>query len=192
LLVGIAGRERLPRERVAFQEKDISDMVQHYGLELVPALPCASGDTVLEAVLNPSGETYWKMMYKGSCQEIFFISTLEKAQDFVQAMYKVIDGLGYPSSEMGVYVQPVHQGSSCHIEFDLPFDRSNSKELARMQDVYQKASAEMNNQGAYFSRPYGIWSEMAFNRDARSTEAIKKIKGIFDPNNILNPGKLCF
>jgi FAD/FMN-containing dehydrogenase len=33
---------------------------------------------------------------------------------------------------------------------------------------------------------------MAFNRDAASTIALKKIKGIFDPNNVMNPGKLCF
>jgi len=31
-----------------------------------------------------------------------------------------------------------------------------------------------------------------YNRDARNKQMIRTIKGIFDPNNILNPGKLCF
>lgn len=30
------------------------------------------------------------------------------------------------------------------------------------------------------------------NRDAATVTALKKIKAIFDPNNIMNPGKLCF
>jgi FAD/FMN-containing dehydrogenase len=61
-----------------------------------------------------------------------------------------------------------------------------------MKGLYVKASEELLKQGAYFSRPYGIWANMAFNRDAQTTAVLKKIKGIFDPNNIMNPGKLCF
>ena len=38
----------------------------------------------------------------------------------------------------------------------------------------------------------GIWADMAYNRDAQTTILLKKVKGLFDPNNVLNPGKLCF
>ena len=192
LLVGIAGRARLPEERVAYQEKDLSEMAQRYGLKMVPAVPGASGDEALRAILNPSPEPYWKLRYKGGCQDIFFLSTLEKSPEFVKAMYTVAKSQGYPTSEIGVYIQPIHQGASCHIEFNLPFDRNNPRELNRMKELYTKASEELLRQGAYYSRPYGIWAEMAFNRDAQSTIAIKKIKGIFDPKNVMNPGKLCF
>jgi FAD/FMN-containing dehydrogenase len=33
---------------------------------------------------------------------------------------------------------------------------------------------------------------MAYNRDAQTTTVLKKIKDIFDPNHVMNPGKLCF
>ena len=192
LLVGIAGRADLAEERVAYQEKDIAEMAQKDGLQLVPAVPGANGSEVLEAVLSPSKEPYWKLNYKGARQDIFFLNTLEHAPSFVEAMYGVAEALGYPTSDIGVYIQPVQQGASCHIEFDLPFNRNNPRELNRMQELYLKASEEMLKQGAYYSRPYGIWADMAYNRDAQTTLNLKKIKGIFDPNNILNPGKLCF
>jgi hypothetical protein len=129
LLVGVAGRERLPQERVAYQEKDISEMAQKYGLQLLPAVPGASGVEVLKAILNPCGEPYWKLAFKGGCQDIFFLNTLEKASEFVKTMYTAAEALGYPTSEIGIYIQPVHQGASCHFEFNLPFDRNNPAEV---------------------------------------------------------------
>jgi FAD/FMN-containing dehydrogenase len=192
LLVGIAGRERLPEERVAFQEKDLSEMAQQQGLRFVPSLRGTSGDQVLEAILTPSQEPYWKLGYTEGCLEIFFLSTLEKAPLFVKAMHSIAENHGYPSSEIGMYIQPVHQGASCHIEFNLPFNRNNPGEVNRMKELYSNSSEELLRQGAYYSRPYGMWSSLAFNRDAQSTRVIKKIKGIFDPRNVMNPGKLCF
>jgi FAD/FMN-containing dehydrogenase len=192
LLVGIAGRDTLPEEKVAYQEKDISEMAQKDGLQLLPAVPGASGDEVLQAILNPSPEPYWKLRYKGGCQDIFFLTTLEKTPEFVNTMYGVAESFGYPTSEIGMYIQPVHQGASCHCEFDIPFDRNNPREVSRIKDLYTRASEELLQKGAYYSRPYGIWADMAFNRDAQTTAVLKKVKGIFDPNNIMNPGKLCF
>jgi FAD/FMN-containing dehydrogenase len=33
---------------------------------------------------------------------------------------------------------------------------------------------------------------MIMNRDGASVEMLKNLRQIFDPNNIMNPGKLCF
>ena len=46
--------------------------------------------------------------------------------------------------------------------------------------------------GAFFSRPYGETAGMIINRDAATAAALKKVKAIVDPENIMNPGKLCF
>jgi FAD/FMN-containing dehydrogenase len=192
LLIGIAGRDMLPEERVEYQQKDISEMAQKYGLQLLPAVPGANGTETLNAILNPCAGTFWKIAYKGAGQDLFFLNTLENAPRFVKAMEKLADGHSYPASQIGVYIQPVQQGASCHIEFNLPFDRTSPQESSKVRGIYEEASREMQKRGAYYSRPYGIWSPLAFNSDVQSTIALKKIKGIFDPNNIMNPGKLCF
>ncbi len=192
VLVTIAGRDILPGERVEFQQKDISDIAQQLGLKLVPEIPGARNSEVVQAVFNPSKEPYWKLGFKGGCQDIFFLTTLDKTPGFVKAMYAVAENERYPASEIGVYLQPVHQGASCHCEFQLPYDLENTAGTARMREFYRRASEEMLRQGAYFSRPYGIWADMAYNRDARTTDVLRKLKGLFDPNNVMNPGKLCF
>ena len=50
----------------------------------------------------------------------------------------------------------------------------------------------MANRGAFFTRPYGIWADLAFERDPQSAYLLNRVKEIFDPNGIMNPGKLCF
>ena len=50
----------------------------------------------------------------------------------------------------------------------------------------------MMNQGAFFSRPYGTWPEMIRDQYAENVTALRKIKKIFDPNDVMNPGKLFF
>ncbi len=46
--------------------------------------------------------------------------------------------------------------------------------------------------GASFHRPYGLLAEMRYGRDAAVTGALRKIKRLFDPNRVMNPGKLCY
>jgi FAD/FMN-containing dehydrogenase len=192
VLVGIAGREELPEERVEFQEKDISEIAEGYGLELMAAVPGAVGEQVLKVILNPSREPYWKYVYKGDCQDIFFISTLDKAPGFVKTISSVAEALDYPTPDIGVYLQPRHQGVNCHCEFSLPYDPDNAKEVSRIQTLYTRASEALAGAGAFYTRPYGIWSDMSFEKDPQSTALLKQIKKIFDPNGIMNPGKLCF
>jgi hypothetical protein len=192
IIIGIAGRSYLPQERVDFQEKDVTAIVQQFGLKLMSAVPGARGEQVLDALLNPSRVPYWKLGYKGGCQDIFFLTTLNRTPEFIKTMYIIAEGLGYSPLEIGIYVQPLQQGVCCHLEFSLPYNPGNQREVTRVRELFTKASDTLLKQGAFFSRPYGIWADMEYNRAAQTTILLKKVKGIFDPNHVLNPGKLCF
>ena len=48
-----------------------------------------------------------------------------------------------------------------------------------MKELYIKASEELLKQGAYYSRPYGIWADMAFNRDAQTTMCLEEDQRYF-------------
>jgi FAD/FMN-containing dehydrogenase len=191
-VVGISGGQILPDERVEAQENDIQDLAQQFGLKMVPAVEgCRAGD-LLELILRPSTEPYWKLNYKGGSQEIFFLTTLDKTPGFITTMYSAASDHQYPIPDIGVYLQPVHQGVGCHCEFLLPFDRENQAEVIRTEALFRDASHRLFKQKAYFSRPYGIWADKVYNADARTMIVTKKMKEIFDPNNVMNPGKLCF
>ncbi len=192
LFYTVAGYEFKPEERVNAYLKDIMDLTQRLGLEPAKAVGGLSANEILKTVRKPSGEPYWKLRGKGACQDVFFLTINDKVQDQIEAMDELADKSGYAISDMGAYIQPVVQGTSCHCEFNLFYDPRNSRDLQRVQELTISATRGLMAKGAFFSRPYGETAGMILNRDAASVAVLNKFKKIFDPNNIMNPGKVCF
>lgn len=188
--VGISGDVLLPELKVSGQEADIAEYAKQTGVQLLAKVPGAVGDAVLEKSISPSGDNYWKQTAKGSCQDIFFVTTLDRTSKFIEAMYALAIEAGYPTEDIGIYIQPQHMGTSVHLEFSLPYDSKNAKEAKKVKELYIAASKEMSKLGGFFARPYDIWATIQLNKDAQTYEILKRMKNIFDPNNIMNTGKL--
>ena len=188
----LSGYEYFPEERIEYQHEQMLDAAKRAGAEPLGAISGVSAYELLRKLKQPCDEPYWKLRQKGNVQDIFFLTTCNEVPRFVKTMHNLAEDFGYSFGDLGVYIQPMVQGTSCHCEFNLFYDSTNSRETARMQDLYLKAGERLMNEGAFFSRPYGALAEMAYQRDAQTTIALRKVKQIFDPNNILNSGKLCF
>jgi FAD/FMN-containing dehydrogenase len=192
LFYTVAGYEFFPEERVSSYIKDITSITQRLGVEAVKAAGGISANEILKAVQQPSGEPYWKLRYKGACEDVFFLTINDKLEGQIEAMYEQAEKAGYPVSDMGVYVQPIVQGTGVHCEFNLFYDPANPGELNRVKELSASAVKALVAKGAFFSRPYGESARMILNRDAATVAVLTKLKKIFDPNNVMNPGKVCF
>lgn len=188
----LSGYEYFPEERVVWQEESMMEAAKQYGVKPEKSISSVTAQSILKILSKPSDDPYWKLRYKGACAEIPFLTTLDKVPGFINVMYDTAGQCDYPSSDIGVYIQPMVQGSSCHCEFNLIYDQTNSKEAAKIRKLYEQAGEALMNAGAFFSRPYGAIVDMAYRKDGETTAALKKTKMIFDPNSIMNPGKLCF
>lgn len=198
LLLVISGLLRRPEEKVAYELNFLKDVIRNEFSKIVlwedlPGL-AGSGRKMLRLLRSawPEEVTYWKHRMKGRCQSLFFITRPVKVPSFVEMMKSVAASLSYPYKEIGVYVQPIEHNRACQLEFDLFYDPENEKEKKIVKELYEKAANEMFKAGAFFTRPYGDLAKMVYEKAASYTMTLKRLKAVFDPNNIMNPGNLCF
>jgi FAD/FMN-containing dehydrogenase len=192
LFFNVAAYDYLPEERVDGQVKDIMGIAQGLGVTPVDRLGEIAAADLRAKVQAPSVEPYWKLRSLGGCQDVFFLSIRKHLPRLMETMQACAAGQGFPVSEMGVYLQPVAQGTAWHCEFNLFFDPGDSEASGRVERLHLEAVKRLMERGAFFSRPYGGSAGMVFSREPSNTAALKKVKAIVDPDGIMNPGQLCF
>jgi len=195
LTVVIAGAVRRPLERIAYEEEAMQEIASELLFQPSTTVAGIAGlqDSMLERLRSPQEEgSYWKTRYKGSSQDIFFITTLDRVKGFYQKVVEVCGEFNYATSEVGIYLQPLERGRACHVEFSFPCDLGVEREREKTRELYVSLSEELIGMGGFFSRPYGVWADMVYRRATTYTTTLKEVKRVFDPNNILNPGKLCY
>lgn len=189
VVYGVSGYEYLPQERVAYQERDLSRHAQAAGVRATPEVPGCSWKRMERILAAPSPDPYYKTAPKGAFADIFFITTLDRVPGFVKVMEEEAGKAGYPADRIGIYIQPIQQGRNVHLEFTLYYDPADA---AKAEELFSAASAALSQAGAFFSRPYGPWAELAYARCPDTVAALRKVKKMLDPDNVLNRGKLCF
>lgn len=188
-LQNIAGFERMPDERVAYQLQDIEEMAAKRKLNLEISLGAFSARELLSVATRPRGMRDWRHNLKGHCLSVIFITTLDRAPQFIKIFYEATTNSEVDKETVGIYVQPVVQNHACHVEFMIPFDPREPDEVERMGGLERNAVNKLADGGAFFSRPYGAAADIAFKRNPLNIDILRKIKNIFDPATVLNPGK---
>ncbi len=121
-LVNVAGFERLPAQRLRYQERDIREIADRHGLSLVRELGEVSADNLLDVSTRPCGQVDWRHGARGHCLSLFFLTTLDRTPEFTRLFSDTAARHGLQRRDIGVYLQPVVQNHACHVEFMIPFD----------------------------------------------------------------------
>lgn len=191
----LSGLHRLPKEKIEYEEEALMEVASELHFEplrTVGGIPGLDG-TILKMLRKPwQGDGYWKFRYKGSCHDIFFHTTLDRVPEFTEAMNGVAAKYGYPTRDIGIYLQPLERARACFCQYGFHCDPTNSREADQVHRLFLEASELAISMGGLFTTPYGPWADMVYSRAATYTAVMKVVKNAFDPNNILNPGKLCF
>lgn len=193
LVLNLSGGTVLPKDKIDYQEADLKEIARYYKLNLrcdLPGANTAKGITILNLLRSSRRKNpYWKDSFKERCCDIFFYTTLDRVDFFTRLVSRAASAGGYAPKEMGLYLQPLEGGRACYLQFGFPW---NSHEKENVYDLYVKLSRSLINEGAFFGRPYGLWPELVYNRNNALTTTLRNLKKILDPNQIMNPGKLCY
>jgi FAD/FMN-containing dehydrogenase len=185
-LQNIAGFERLPKERLAYHKQDIEYIAQQNKLKMETSIGKLSAADLLEKAIHPCGEADWRDSLHGGSLSIFFQSTLDRMPAFLKIFAETAAVFGIAGSEIGVYIQPMVQNHACHMELLIPCEPEQIEHLCQLE---QQATMRLMDSGAFFSRPYGSAAELVWAQNSNNTRLVRIIKGIFDPNQVLQRGK---
>ena len=139
---------------------------------------------------------YWKMR-SGGFAAVFGAAHTVMAEDVAVPRDKLaefIRKLGEISKKSGFFIQFLGHAGDGNLHPSIFTDMRNEEEFARAQKTMAEIFRAAMELGGVLSGEHGIGLEkQRFLKEAMDPVAIdimKKIKGILDPNNILNPGKI--
>ena len=92
--------------------------------------------------------------------------------------------------EAGYYIQPLEYGRACHFESSFYYDQNKTEEVNNICNLYAELGESVIESGGFITRPYGILSNMVYSRAPEYATALKKVKKLLDPNNVMAPGRL--
>jgi len=148
LIYIISGRGPLAKDRISYLEGDIEEIRAELDIKFAEPEVEISDREILH-FLNEPCEKPWRMRLKGAYQDIFFLTGFEKIPKFISMMetnYK---------EDFGIYIQPINQGTSYHIEFDSFYEPKDESVVKTIKDTILGVGNQLMDNGAFFSRPYG-------------------------------------
>lgn len=183
LAINMAGKRIRPEEKVNYQTADLIALAKAHPIrqKIVEQIDAADNEAMKKALTGLNEGTLWKLRYTGNAIDIFFLTTLDKADKYITLAEKVAEG-----QKTAVYVQPSMQGRYCHVELIIPY-KEEDKEAAK--ELYIALMEALLAEGAFFSRPYGICNDKIFRKAPMQVKTIEKLKKMFDSRKILNPDR---
>ncbi len=190
MVLSISGSGTNAKGQFEYKQGDLADEAKALNIELSHEMAGFTDEMYQETILRKvSPEPFWKLRKKGDCREIFFLTNLSRAPEFVKEAKKIAKKHQVDFKNVGVYLQQQIQGTACHMEFDIYAD---AKDMDKVEKFYQEFSEKIFTMGGYFSRPYGMWSDLVYPHAETFVKYARGMKRLFDPALILNPEKLCF
>lgn len=193
LYVSLTAVGDLPDQRMAWQRADLAQVAQTSGARLVDEDGALSAQR-LGLRMQQLPTTFYKDVPRGAHQETFCLTQLDRVPQLLASVQPVLGRFGVEPERpgdllAGFYVQPTVQGSCCHLEITL-FHAAGAASAA--QALEREVMWALLRAGGFFSRPYGSWAQAAYARDPGIVPYLRKVKHLFDPKGVLNPGQLCF
>ncbi|MFS4580157.1 FAD-binding oxidoreductase [Phaeobacter sp. C3_T13_0] len=176
----------LSEDRVAFEVSDLNDITNNAGVKPVVELSGFAASDVIAAHANlPTGD--YRDGPTGGHRSVVFLTQADRTPGFVKIARDLAGKHGVNPNDLATYIQPRLQGRNCSIEIMLLTDAGNAGKADAFVVELAQATCDA---GGFYSRPYGDWTDMAYEKNPELVPYLRHCKSMFDPDGILHPGRL--
>lgn len=195
-VIQIAGTRRRPEERILYQDQAFHEISLEYRMNPRSHLTESGIETkIFEYGLRepwPEDKAYWKFLAKGGCHDIAFHTTFENLPKIVGEAEEFLLKMALDEIAYGLYIQPLEYGRAYYTQFHFFYDPRDQGQKQKIIQLDQACNQKLLFSGVLFNTPYGAQSSLIYDHATIYATTLKKVKKIFDPAEIMNPGRLCF
>lgn len=193
IILRLCGFKRFPNEKIRYEEEVVREIIDRNEVKESHFLENYHNlsEIILDEITLP-----WRMQgrfgYKGSCENIMFYTKAQNIFKLQNVIHEICLESSYPLGDIGGYIMPVERGRSFYCEYHFYYCKKNMSDFGKMSSLSKSMCHSLMRQGAFFDRPYGHLAELVYKEAKTYHFWLKQVKDKFDPNNIMNPGKLGF
>lgn len=188
LVIGISGND--PRE-VTYKTLDLADVLDRFALKAAETFTGINNiqQRLAKEIDHPSGIINQRR-YSGGSSYIACMASKTQLKPFYELTLKAAAMNGSGPAELGWMIMPLNFGGSYYFEPNLYYRTGSQKSLASAKTVFQNISHVLIQAGAFFPRPYPLWADEVYSKMGVYHRRVKMVKELYDPKNVMNPGKL--
>ena len=181
LVFSVSAPPYAAEHKARYVEAELDALAAEHSIE-----PAAPPPELLDRITRPRGGPWWKEAGLGGTRELFFLSTLDRAEALIDRARRFLRSRSDAPAEVMIYVQPLIGGRCCHVELIFP---AALAQVAALDPVVVALAEELLAAEAFFSRPYGSLTAVGL-RGTSQAPLLRRLKSIFDPHGVLSPGVL--
>lgn len=166
MLVGFEGRSR----HVAYQEDKVR--------KLLSAYDCRPADDWIELMTERLDQPWME----ASANHTAFFSLFSRMQGHDAACDEAAGKAGVRQEDVGKVIVSFDLGRAAYAVYDWFSDADHTEAM-------ETFNLSLTDQGAFFDRPKGALARKIFAAIPNHLPVLKRIKGLMDPDGILNPGR---
>jgi hypothetical protein len=183
-LICLEGAQRFPEDKIEYEKEALNHIIKNQSINLeMNDIIYELENTLLMEFNDPNDR-------KKNFYELPLYLTLDKFPKLYNAIQTKINEFSDNNIKLGASIIPVERNRVTYVEFDFYTELYIQEKLFEFRQLLKSLGNVAVKNGAFIDIPYGPLKELIYPRIGRYGSLIHNVKKFFDPNNILNPGKI--
>ncbi len=183
-LICLEGPQRFPEEKIEYEKEALNRLIKKHSINL------KMNNLINQLEQKILNEFNTPQDLKKKSYDLPVYLTLNKFPEIYSIIQNELSQTNEDKTDLGVSIIPVERNRTAYVEFDLYPALNTERQITEFKTLFRNLGELALKAGAIIDIPYGPLKQVVYSKVGNYLALIKDVKDIFDPNNIMNPGKI--